>query len=281
MVSLDDKALLAHLDCPVSRDQVAQEGLKVEEDPLAHLECLELKVKRVELEPMDRQDHWVHLAPMDLPETEVHPACLDQPVPWEAEVQTGHKENEAIPVKLVERDPPVLPVCLDLLDPLDHVVKGVKKDRTVNLAPLVLADGLEIRDRPEQLEAWDLLEAQECLDLQARLDLPAHLAKEASEERVDPLALLAPQECRLNPDLLVCKGLLVKRVPTVLREQRDIVVSLVFKACLVLLVPQGTRDLPAMTELTERMASLVREVRLAQTATLGQLVLLVLLGPAV
>jgi hypothetical protein len=99
------------------------------------------------------------------------------------------------------------------------------------------------------------------------LDPRDPLVREENVVRTDPPELLDPQECLASLVLQVCKDLLVKKANMVRRVLKDIVVLLVYKACLVQQDLQETKDLLEITELTAKMEKLVLGVHLVLMAT--------------
>ena len=152
----DDKDLLEPLVFLVSKVQVDQEALRVDVDPLVLLECLVLKVKRVESVLMVLQVHQAHQVLLDLlaiEELPVYPAPL---VLLEQEVPKVLRASEVILERLEKKVHPVLLVCQAPMDLPDPEVNEVKKDLLESLDLLVLVVVLEIRVLLEQLVRWDL-----------------------------------------------------------------------------------------------------------------------------
>ena len=152
----DDKDLLGHLVFLVSKVQVDQEVLKVDVDPLVHLECLDLKVKRVELVQMVHLVPQAHQVQLDLLVIEELPVY---PVPQVLLEQEEHKVlrvSEVILERLGKKVHQVLLVCQAPTDLLDPEANEVKKALLENPDLLVLVVVLEIRVLLEQLVQWDL-----------------------------------------------------------------------------------------------------------------------------
>ena len=128
MVKLVGKVHLVHLVCLESRVLEVQEDLRVVVVLKEILECLELKVKREELEPMVHLDLPVFLDLLDPLEIEELLAYLDQLDQLDQEELRVLKVNVVTQEKLAKKDHLVQLVFQDQVDLLDPEVHVEKRD---------------------------------------------------------------------------------------------------------------------------------------------------------
>jgi len=203
---------------------VAQEVQKVDVDPLVHPECLDLRVKRVELVLMVLLVHQARQVQLDLPAIEVHQDCPVQLVQLVQEELKVLRVSEVILVKLEKKVLQVLQVCQDPTDLLDLEVNGVKKDLLESLGLLELVVVLETRVPRELLVLWDLQVDQDYPVLLVKLDPLDLLVNVENEAKVDLQVLLVLLVCLVSLDPQVCKAHLAKKERTEQRVQKDIAV---------------------------------------------------------